>query len=333
MKHLKKTQDDYNVHFLPTDRNRLTQAVFWSLIFSVFWLLCRYFPIFLFGAVQNHVSGTAVAAALLSGVLLEALRRAGACLLRRTFLGKWGTGILLTAVFAGLSLYGQAWTDSPFALALQLLAALGGSGVLTVLSMSGGLLPALFYRCLTFCLPLVIPIEANMPERLALLMQTLLPVLFLVILDCDLSDAPPEKERSEGRKPNLWRRLLWLLPVGCFCLLIAFFRGLLPWIPTAIATGSMTPELQVGDIVIVSTLERDSVQAGDIIQFQRDGLSVVHRIVEVSEEDGITVYITKGDANNANDAGSVSPSDVDGKVVAVLPSLGMFPLWLHSQDE
>ena len=39
--------------------------------------------------------------------------------------------------------------------------------------------------------------------------------------------------------------------------------------------------------------------------------------------------MTKGDANNAKDAGAVSAGDVVGKVIATVPGAGRWTLWLH----
>ena len=66
-----------------------------------------------------------------------------------------------------------------------------------------------------------------------------------------------------------------------------------------------------------------------MIQFRRGDYTVIHRIVEIIQEDGALSYVTKGDANNAKDAGAVSAGDVVGKVIATVPGAGRWTLWLH----
>ena len=97
----------------------------------------------------------------------------------------------------------------------------------------------------------------------------------------------------------------------------------------AIATGSMEPQISVGDAVLVSKLDTGALEVGDVIQFRRGDYTVIHRIVEIIQEDGALSYVTKGDANNAKDAGAVSAGDVVGKVIATVPGAGRWTLWLH----
>ena len=82
-----------------------------------------------------------------------------------------------------------------------------------------------------------------------------------------------------------------------------------------VLSGSMEPELSVGDLILVK--ETDSVQVDDVVVYQDTYSLVVHRVVGV-DEDMIT---TKGDANNVSD----DPMDISlvkGKVFLVIPGIG-----------
>ena len=84
-----------------------------------------------------------------------------------------------------------------------------------------------------------------------------------------------------------------------------------------VSSGSMEPELSVGDYVI--TVRQDSYEVGDVIMFySADGVCTTHRIVEIA--DG--AFRTKGDANNAADVLLVSADAVIGEVVAAVPGVG-----------
>lgn len=83
-----------------------------------------------------------------------------------------------------------------------------------------------------------------------------------------------------------------------------------------VLSGSMEPELSVGDLLIVS--EREAYEVGDIVVFQDGRTPVTHRIVE-TDEDG--KFITRGDANNTNDA-PIFPDQIKGEVVFSIPLLG-----------
>ena len=119
-----------------------------------------------------------------------------------------------------------------------------------------------------------------------------------------------------------------------FCLFallfVAFFAGWLPWHPVAVATGSMEPVIHPGDAVVVASAQPEKLQAGDIIQFRRGDLTVIHRIVEVTETpEGELAFMTRGDNNNAPDTDPVAPRDVLGRVVLVVPGLGKFSLGMR----
>lgn len=115
-------------------------------------------------------------------------------------------------------------------------------------------------------------------------------------------------------------------------LLVSFFLGLLPVAPVAVATGSMEPTIQVGDVVIVRRTDPDQLQVGDIVRYRKDNYSVIHRIVERQEgQDGQTLsFTTQGDNNNGPDSDPVLPDQIMGKVILTVPNAGKFTLWLHS---
>lgn len=259
-------------------------------------------------------------------LLRETFRTVMASFLSRTPLRNWGTGILLTALFALVMMGKPAWEDGMGVLIVSACSAFVASAVLSVFALHGALVPGLVYSIGSTALPKLIPVVPGTPERLTLLSGLLLNLMFLIVLDCDL--APEREEKKQGKKPL---RFAWLLPAICLLVCVGFFRGLLPWEPTAIVTGSMTPEIQVGDMVIVSKLNVE-IQVGDVIQFSRDGEYIVHRVVEITEVDGHEAYLTQGDANNARDSGSVAPEDVVGEVIAVVPSVGKLSLWLHENN-
>ena len=110
---------------------------------------------------------------------------------------------------------------------------------------------------------------------------------------------------------------------ACFFLLLslvmAFFFGLLPVSPLAVATGSMEPSVSVGDAVVVCRTDSDRLQVGDVIAYRLDGQTVVHRIVQMQQTGEGTVLQTQGDANNAPNTAPVQAAQVVGRVAAVIP--------------
>lgn len=90
-----------------------------------------------------------------------------------------------------------------------------------------------------------------------------------------------------------------------------------------IVSGSMEPELNIGDIVIVK--ENDNYQKDDVISFRQGQSVITHRIIEVINDDEIS-YKTKGDNNNTEDKQIVLKEDIEGKVINKIPTVGKFVL-------
>ena len=81
-----------------------------------------------------------------------------------------------------------------------------------------------------------------------------------------------------------------------------------------VSSGSMVPELEVNDIIIVQGKNPiDDVQIGDIIVFDRPSdhdRVIVHRVESITNENPIELR-TKGDANSASIPGTDYPITED----------------------
>ncbi|MEM3696493.1 MAG: signal peptidase I [Candidatus Bathyarchaeia archaeon] len=105
----------------------------------------------------------------------------------------------------------------------------------------------------------------------------------------------------------------------------------------AVASQSMLPTLNVGDLIIVQGVPPEEINAapmtGDIIVFKKAGNDlVVHRAIEkISGRNGY-LFVTKGDNNPSPDPEKVDGKAIVGRVVARIPWIGNFALLLHSQQ-
>lgn len=102
----------------------------------------------------------------------------------------------------------------------------------------------------------------------------------------------------------------------------------------AVLSGSMEPAYPTGALLYVRKVEPADIQPGQVITFLLDEHTVAtHRVVEVipdPEEAGIYRYRTKGDANEAADAGLVHCKNVLGTPVACVPYLGYVITWIQN---
>lgn len=95
-----------------------------------------------------------------------------------------------------------------------------------------------------------------------------------------------------------------------------------------VRSGSMSPAIESGDLVISSAVDIEDIKAGDIIVFRHDGKLICHRVVTI---DPVTERIqTKGDANEGADPYTISYDDVVSEVGMVFPALGHIVLFLQS---
>jgi len=123
----------------------------------------------------------------------------------------------------------------------------------------------------------------------------------------------------------------WII-ISMLCVFMVWTSaGLLGFYPTIIASGSMRPTLDVGDIVIVVPVDSSKIYVGDIIQYwQEEGEMTVHRVVDSLQTKGAKLFTTKGDANNAPDTEPVFANQIRGKIVFTMPKLGWIPIYFKA---
>lgn len=92
-----------------------------------------------------------------------------------------------------------------------------------------------------------------------------------------------------------------------------------------IYSGSMSPVIPVGSVIVVKPVTASSIGLGDIITFSTgaDEKSIVtHRVIEIMDGGGIQNFRTAGDANEGPDNQIVGQEDIIGKVWFHVPGLG-----------
>lgn len=90
-----------------------------------------------------------------------------------------------------------------------------------------------------------------------------------------------------------------------------------------VKSGSMEPTIPTGSLIVVKPAA--SYAVGDIVTFGPDtkaDIPTTHRIVEVQEESGQRLFITKGDANEEQDPQPVRGSEIIGAVKFSAPYVG-----------
>jgi signal peptidase len=106
-----------------------------------------------------------------------------------------------------------------------------------------------------------------------------------------------------------------------------------------IVSGSMSPVIEIGDIVIVNTgFKYENLNPDDIIAFKTDAINndgteevVVHYIAEINVSGtGERTYLTKNERDTAYDDWVLTDEDIIGVYVNHIPKLGRFLLFTQS---
>ncbi|MDR1805997.1 MAG: signal peptidase I [Clostridium sp.] len=88
--------------------------------------------------------------------------------------------------------------------------------------------------------------------------------------------------------------------------------------PLIVKSGSMSPAIEVDDLIFTKTVDTSTLKVGDVIGYtvknSSGGVTVItHKIIAIEESGtGETLYRTKGDANNTQDESPVYPNQVLG---------------------
>ena len=95
----------------------------------------------------------------------------------------------------------------------------------------------------------------------------------------------------------------------------------------AISSGSMEPNIGVGDAVLIKPSPKiESIGVGDVITYKPVGANgtTTHRVIGVKTIKGEIYFQTKGDANATADPNLVSTESVYGRLGLTLPKAGRF---------
>ena len=77
-----------------------------------------------------------------------------------------------------------------------------------------------------------------------------------------------------------------------------------------IASGSMTGTINKGDAVVYEQYTTQQIEEGTVIIFKDGEKKVIHRVIDIQQLNGKTIYYTKGDANQQNDDGYRNKNDI-----------------------
>ena len=112
-----------------------------------------------------------------------------------------------------------------------------------------------------------------------------------------------------------------------------------------VVSGSMEPAFYRGDIVLVEKadflgiheFDPKDVKVGDVVVYDAAWYNqpVIHRVINIVDINGTTMYVIKGDNNGSPDPYYVKANQITEKVVTfgdnlvIIPKVGYLSLWLR----
>lgn len=194
----------------------------------------------------------------------------------------------------------------------------------TFIAHLGGPVPAIVYSGIIHLFQWFSPVLPDLTPMLTALVGTVAPIVGFALLQYGLLPYAlrVRPKRVKRRKAAASLPAGWIVTGVLSVAIIWFSLGLFSVKPVVIYSGSMNPDINVGDVVVVSETAPEKIRIGDIIEYRTEGGNIVHRVVEISEGESGRVFITKGDANDSPDFEPVLAANVAGKVVFTIPKVG-----------
>lgn len=186
--------------------------------------------------------------------------------------------------------------------------------------------PAVCYRVITFSYWLFAPILPKVTWIMTSVIDTLIPMVVFVYIRY----LKKKKEIYKNQKEVEITNPKSIIPIVVVIVIILWFgMGIFPIKPVAIATGSMETTLGVGDVAILKKCNGNDIEIGDIVQYQKDNFTVIHRVISKYYDDGELFFITKGDNNKSPDVDPVSENQIISKELFGIKYIGYPAVFLN----
>lgn len=186
----------------------------------------------------------------------------------------------------------------------------------------------IIYRLFVDMYIFIVPILPNISEYIISVLGICIPFT-LYLLSNRLIEL-----NEKGIEYNYRKKAFSLTDVPFILLIIILaylISGYFKYSIIGIGSESMTGKINKGDAVIVMKVKSEKdFKKGDIITYEYNGKTIVHRLVEIKEENGKKKYITKGDANITEDNVDLYIDDIKGVVKLRFPYIA-YPSILLSE--
>ena len=191
-----------------------------------------------------------------------------------------------------------------------------------------GILANVVYLLITSLLIFIVPIIPDFNKYLQAVIALIYPVILFFATRKILKENPKVNGVANKTASKIVGIALFIFVLA----LVALTSGIFKYYFLTIGSGSMEKELYVGDVVIVKKLnskELKEIDVGTILVFRMQNKVIVHRVVEIKDDDGTLLIRTKGDNNEENDNWVVTENNLIGTTKYKIPFIGLPSIWLY----
>ena len=214
-------------------------------------------------------------------------------------------------------------------IAITVLPTISTNIMCSYVSYKTGYKPTIFYRLVVELFMYLLPIIPNPNQYIYSIIWLFIPLVLCHRIYNFLKKEKHEKILSDYHKRKFGTLII---PTLITIFLVYITCGYFKYYALAIASGSMTPNVNKGDIVIVEkSSDYKSIEPGQIIAFKHENITVVHRLVKKVKEGNNYYFYTKGDANEDEDGYPISEDMIIGIVNIKIPYLGLPTVWLNEK--
>lgn len=320
------------------DRNRYTKDILFEIII---FLLTFFILFYLFGVVigfartDNYYNLYGLKTFLLPLTLTIILQEILRYMMLKKSEGSKLTFIMTVVLFIFLdvteAVYYNSFNtsyDTFIFIALSLMPAMSNNIVCCYLTRICGYKPIILYLLITKLYIYLLPIIPNPDEYITAVINFIVPIFLSFKINSFLHKKKDEYTDRNYKKSNL---ILLILPIIMTIVTVYFTSGYFHYYAIAIASGSMSPKIEKGDVVVIEKMDDnfESLKKGQVIAFKYNDVMVVHRLIDVKKENGEYYFYTKGDANAEPDNYFLTEEMIIGSVNIRIPFIGLPTVWLN----
>ena len=213
-------------------------------------------------------------------------------------------------------------------IAIYLLPYISRNILCTFISYKAGYKPAIIYTLVMELYIYLLPIIPNPNQYMYAIFQLIAP--FILLYRLYIFYKVERDEYVERKKYK--KRIISLMPCSIIIIILAYLTsGYFYHHAIVIGSGSMTPNIYKGDVVIVEKIKnKKDIKIGQVMAVKYNNVIVVHRLVKKIQVGNEYYYYTKGDANNDVDSYKITEDMIYGIVNTKIPYIGYPTVWLRN---